>query len=149
MSEYLKNRREQKLGKNKEFVVSVSKLQSIFNKYIRLRDRDLGCISCGSFNEIQAGHFYNVGHYSWLRFDENNVHSQCKRCNYFLRGNLLQYRPRLINKIGAIPFEQLEIRSQIKQVKKYGKFELEQLIKYYQQKIKALNNTEKRRGKAA
>jgi hypothetical protein len=136
---YLLERLKQKQGmKTKKTVVSVGKLQSVFNKYIRLRDEGLGCISCGSFNEIQAGHFYNVGHYSWLRFNENNVHSQCKRCNYFLRGNLLPYRENLIKKIGTVPFEQLEIMSKIKQVKKLGGFELEHLIKYYQQKIKEL-----------
>lgn len=129
--------KEQSVGK------LLGKLQSVFNKYIRLRDENLGCISCGSYNEIQAGHFYNVGHYSWLRFDEDNVHSQCKRCNYFLRGNLLPYRVNLIKKIGTVPFERLEIRSQLRQVKKYGRFELEQLIKYYKQKIKAIEGQAK------
>jgi hypothetical protein len=118
--------------------VLTKKLERVFNAYIRERDKELGCISCGSFNEIQAGHFYSAGHFSWLRFNEDNVHSQCKRCNYFLRGNLLPYRERLIKKIGTIPFQQLEIKSQIRKVNKYSRFELEALIIYYRDKIKTL-----------
>ena len=114
------------------------KLETVFNEFIRKRDEGLGCISCGSFNEIQAGHFYNVGHFSWLRFNEDNCHSQCKRCNYFLRGNLLPYRENLIKKIGEEKFKLLEIKSSIRKISRYSRFELEVLIEYYKTKIKEL-----------
>lgn len=114
------------------------KLQRVFNEFIRLRDKDLPCISCGSWNDLQAGHYYPAGHYSWLAIDEINVNHQCLRCNYFLSGNQVQYRIGLINKYGKEAVEKLEIRAQIRSVNKYGRFELEQLIKYYQQKIKEL-----------
>jgi hypothetical protein len=126
------------MKKVKSVGVLTKKLERVFNAYIRERDKELGCISCGSFNEIQAGHFYSAGHFSWLRFNEDNVHSQCKRCNYFLRGNLLPYRERLIKKIGTVSFQKLEIKSQIRKVNKYSRFELEALIIYYRDKIKTL-----------
>lgn len=114
------------------------KLETVFNAYIRERDKNLGCISCGSFNEIQAGHFYSVGHFSWLRFSEDNVAGQCVRCNYHLHGNQLNYRMGLIKRIGKERVEKLELKAHLRQVNRYSRFELEVLIKYYHDKVKLL-----------
>lgn len=78
-------------------------LEYWFNRFIRLRDADLPCISCGTveFVKYDAGHFWPAGNYSFLRFHEDNVHKQCSNfCNKNKHGNLGEYRPRLINKIG-------------------------------------------------
>lgn len=72
-----------------------------FNKWIRKRDEGEPCISCGSSNTSEASHFYSAGHYNHMRFLEDNVHLSCRRCNYFLSGNLLEYRKRLEPKIGV------------------------------------------------
>lgn len=114
------------------------KLQRIFNEFIRLRDKGEGCISCGSFNELQAGHYFSAGHYSWLRFDEINVNHQCKRCNYFLSGNQAQYRIGLLKKYGQKTVEQLEVKAQIRKVSRWSRFELEALIDFYKNKSKEL-----------
>jgi hypothetical protein len=87
------------------------KAQNVFNAYIRKRDEGMGCISCGSYNQIQAGHFYSAGNHNNLRFDIHNVNSQCKKCNYFLSGNLLEYRKNLIVKIGLEAVEKLDMLS--------------------------------------
>lgn len=87
------------------------KAQTVFNAYIRKRDEGMGCISCGSYNEIQAGHFYSAGNHNNLRFDIHNCNSQCKKCNYFLSGNLLKYRENLIVKIGLEAVEKLDMMS--------------------------------------
>ena len=76
-----------------------------FNRFIRLRDKDKGCVSCDSYTFSDAGHFYSAGHYPPLRYNENNVHGQCKRCNYFISGNLVEYRKRITNRI---PVEKLK-----------------------------------------
>ena len=62
-----------------------------FNPYIRLRDRDLPCVSCGrSDSEIDysgvggkwdCGHYKTRGAFPELRFDERNAAKQCKKCN--------------------------------------------------------------------
>ena len=107
-----------------------------FNLWIRERDKELGCISCGSYNQIQAGHYYSAGHYEMLRFNEDNVHSQCLRCNYFLSGNLTHYRENLINKIGIERVEQLDILAKInkrQRTKVYDRFTLIEIIKKYAQ----------------
>ena len=84
--------------------------QTVFNKWVRLRDKDLKCVSCGVAKTVQwhAGHYRPVGGYPHLRFDENNVHKQCSRCNDRLSGNLQAYREVLIGRIGIEEVERLE-----------------------------------------
>ena len=116
-------------------------LQVIFNTFIRLRDKNLGCISCGTQKETikyDCGHFFSVGGFPNVRFDEDNCHRQCSNnCNVNLSGNIHEYRPRLIEKIGLERFEALEFRAR----NKSGKLsipEIEEKIRYYKEKIKEL-----------
>ena len=105
------------------------KAQDIFNKWIRERDKDLGCISCGAIGS-QAGHYFSSGHYSSLTFSEINVNLQCTRCNMFLHGNLIHYRQGLIKKYGEKKIIQLEEDSRYG-IKKYSRQELEEIIMKY------------------
>jgi ribosomal protein L44E len=84
--------------------------QTVFNKYIRLRDAELPCVSCGRFHEGQwhAGHYLSVGSHPELRFNEFNVWRQCMPCNSHLSGNQVNYRIELINRIGLEKVEWLE-----------------------------------------
>lgn len=111
--------------------------QKVFNTYIRMRDKGLPCISCGTTNDIQyhASHFKPAGGYSYLRFDENNVHKSCSRCNSQLAGNLIPYREALIKKIGIEEVERLE---QPNQIKTWSVEEYQEIIKKYRQKTKEL-----------
>lgn len=79
------------------------------NAFIRTRDAQLPCISCGRYHQGQwhAGHFYSVGARPELRFDEQNIHKQCQPCNMHLHGNLALYREGLIERIGAEEFAEL------------------------------------------
>lgn len=88
----------------------LKKAQAEFNKFIRLRDRDLPCISCGRFHQGQwhAGHYKTTKAHPELRFDENNVHKQCSVCNNHLSGNIADYRQGLLAKIGADALDKLE-----------------------------------------
>ena len=109
--------------------------QIVFNKYIRLRDEGLKCISCGSIpKKVNAGHFWNANNHWNVRFDEDNVHVQCERCNSFLSGNLLEYRKNLMTKIGLEKFNQLEAKAKV--TRKFTKDELRELINIYKEKIK-------------
>ncbi len=81
---------------------------TLFNASIRERDKDLPCISCGKYNQLQAGHYYSAGKHELLRFEEDNVHGQCIKCNYYLSGNLIKYREGLIKKIGIERVERLD-----------------------------------------
>ncbi|MED8103984.1 recombination protein NinG [Escherichia coli] len=87
----------------------IRQAQQAFNAFIRYRDRDLPCISCGRHHEGQyhAGHFRTTGAHPELRFDEDNCHKQCAPCNNHLSGNLTAYRPALIARIGQARFDAL------------------------------------------
>lgn len=75
-----------------------------FSKWIRARDKK--CVTCGSRNTLQAGHFWH----NCLDFDEININAQCARCNKWLSGNLAVYANYLIDKYGIKEFKDLEKR---------------------------------------
>ena len=114
----------------------LNKTQLYFNRYIRIRDEGQPCISCDSYNTYTASHFYNVGHYPTLRFNELNCHISCIRCNKYLHGNLLEYRKRLIDRIGMDKFSELEVlKGWDKRVNhKWNRLELIEILEIYKAK---------------
>ncbi|NIG74969.1 recombination protein NinG [Klebsiella sp. Ap-873] len=84
--------------------------QRVVNDYIRERDRELPCISCGTWVTVQweAGHYRSRGKASHLRYNEDNIHKQCHHCNTALSANQQQYRIFLIEKIGVQRVEAIE-----------------------------------------
>jgi len=109
-----------------------TKAQASFNRYIRLRDENKGCVSCGvslKGKKYDAGHFYNSNNHWSLRYDEANVHAQCVKCNRDLHGNLLEYRQKLKQRIGAMELERLEM--QAKETRKYTREELQAIHEKY------------------
>lgn len=89
---------------------SVSKLKkkadALFSHYVRLRDADrygVGeCITCGvrkPWQELQAGHFIKRS-VSLLRYDDENVNSQCYQCNVLKYGEQYRYAKELDLKYG-------------------------------------------------
>jgi hypothetical protein len=84
--------------------------QAAVNEYVRLRDAHLPCISCDSLpsdhdlmtgSRWDAGHYRSVGACPELRFEPLNIHRQCVKCNRNLSGNAVEYRIRLVLRIGA------------------------------------------------
>ena len=123
-------------------------LQKVFNKFIRERDSDgirFTCISCGEtkpVDQMNAGHFFAVGGYDGLRFDEDNVHGECAYCNCWNESHLIKYTINLQAKIGLKRFNELLERAQaykrIGQVSflnriesKWYRPDIEELIKHY------------------
>lgn len=84
--------------------------QQWFNAWVRERDAESPCISCGRHHKGQyhAGHYRTVGAYPALRFNPDNVHKQCSACNEHLSGNIVEYRKGLLAKIGAERLAKLE-----------------------------------------
>jgi hypothetical protein len=84
--------------------------QAAFNEFIRLRDKDLPCVSCGRHHQGQyhGGHYRPVGANPELRFEPLNVWKQCAPCNNHLSGNLVNYRVSLLQRIGVEMVEWLE-----------------------------------------
>lgn len=127
----------------KESVKTLSQYESeakkSFQKWIRLRDKDKPCISCGnpSQEDRAGGHFYSAGMHSGLMFNSFNCHSQCNTyCNKFLSGNLLEYRKGLINRFGEDFIQGLDQLAIEFRNYKYTKIELKEIKKMYDTKIK-------------
>ena len=84
--------------------------QQAFNQWVRLRDADKPCISCGRHHEGQyhAGHYLSVGARPELRYEPLNVWKQCSPCNTHLSGNAVLFRQALVREIGLERVEWLE-----------------------------------------
>ena len=132
--------KKDKVKKQKEDLLTVSdylKLaQQVFNKWVRLRDKDQGCISCGAKlgAKYDAGHFWSAGGHSSVRFHPDNVHAQCVACNQHKHGNLIAYQEGLIKKIGFEKYHQMTKLAH--STRRYTKEELKELIVTYKKKIK-------------
>ena len=91
--------------------------QSAVNSYVRARDSGKPCISCDKPDNGQhqrhASHYRSVGACSQLRFNTFNIHASCATCNSVLSGNLLEYRIRLVNKLGIDRVAWLERQNDI------------------------------------
>jgi len=114
------------------------KAQKACNAYIRERDHIKPCVSCGTTKDIQycAGHFKTRGAHSELRFNEYNIFKQCNQnCNLKLSGNIVNYRPELIKRIGIKHVEFLEASHT---PYKYSLDELREIELYYKDKLKEL-----------
>ena len=113
--------------------------QTAFNAYIRERDKDEPCISCGRHHEGQyhAGHYRTTGANPELRFDEDNVSKQCAPCNDHLSGNIENYTPRLIEKIGQERFDRL---MGVHELPKWKREDYERIRDEYRLKLKELKS---------
>jgi hypothetical protein len=113
-------------------------LQVVFNTYIRKRDEQKGCISCGVSligKKFDAGHYFSCGGYPNVRFEEINVHGQCVHCNQHKHGNIHEYTERLPKRIGIEEFEALKERAHMLS-NKLTIAEIKEKIKYYKNKLK-------------
>ena len=86
-------------------------LQKLVNKYVRLRDLKDACISCEKpaswGGQWHCSHYYAVGSSSFVRFNLWNLNKSCSVCNTHLSGNIGEYTPRIIEKIGQDRFDWL------------------------------------------
>ena len=120
----------------------LSELQAVVNKYVRLRDAGLGCVSCDKppnwHGQWHASHYYSRGHSSALRFNLWNIHKSCSVCNSHLSGNIGEYTPRLVKKIGQERYDWL--LSHKSDIAEYDIDWLERAIKVTKRAIKRLES---------
>ena len=88
------------------------KAQAVFNRWVRLVDARMPCVSCGhpddGSRQRHASHYRPAGPNPALRFEPDNTWASCARCNSHLSGNLTAYRLELIRRIGIERVEWLE-----------------------------------------
>ena len=109
----LKERKE-KLKTRRDYL---KEAQAAFNRYVRIRDEERPCISCGSLLQEQkqggvrdCGHMLSRGAYpdARHRFGLDNTASQCVKCNRFLSGNVANFRKGMIARWGVHRIEAME-----------------------------------------
>ena len=118
----------------------MKRAQSAFNAWVRERDRDQPCISCGRHHQGQnhAGHYRPAGSNPELRFEPDNCHKQCAPCNSHLSGNLTKYRQALIAKVGLERVEWLEGPHE---PKRYRRDDYQAIESEYKAKLKEINGS--------
>lgn len=128
--------------KNKPLSKLKAEAQAAFNAYIRERDYHHPCISCGAMGLIQkwggvwdAGHYRTIGAAEHMRLVEDNCHKQCVECNRHLSGNHVEYRKRLIDRIGLSRVEAIEHDNT---VRKYSRDDLKAIKQLYSRKAREL-----------
>ncbi len=113
--------------------------QDVVNRYVNLRDWGKPCISCDkphTYGSVRnASHYKSRGAYSAIRFNLWNIHSSCYRCNKELSGNIGEYRPRLIAKIGL---EKVEFLENHQRSRKYSIEYLQRIKRIFAKKARRL-----------
>ena len=119
----------------------VKKIDKLFSLYIRNRYSKNGkakCFTCGKVDDIKklhAGHFMSRKHYS-TRWDETNVQVQCPKCNLFGQGEQYAFGKLLDIRIAEGKAEELQELSRT--TVKYMRYEYEDMIKHYKEKVNAI-----------
>jgi hypothetical protein len=92
--------------------VLADRAQEVMNRYCRIRDAFQSCISCDRPSswggQWHASHYKSRGANSALRFHLWNLNKSCSVCNNHLSGNIGEYRPRLVVRIGARKVDALD-----------------------------------------
>lgn len=124
------------------FEMKTSKADKYFSLFIRLRDADENglarCCTCGKLIDVKysdCGHYIKRQHMA-TRFDERNCACQCKRCNAFEQGRDTEFADFIEKKYGGSVLIQLKLAG--RSTKKFNKFELDQIAKYYKQAAEKL-----------
>ena len=85
-----------------------TRLWDLMSLYIRLKESDelgyVSCVTCGKtsyFRDgMQAGHWVPKKKGNAIYFLEDNIHTQCVRCNHFESGNLRAYDDFMLRNYG-------------------------------------------------
>lgn len=111
--------------------------QVAFNAWVRERDRDLPCVSCGRHHQGQyhCGHYRTVAGSPALRYEPLNCAKQCAPCNNHKSGDIVNYRIELVKRIGAGKVAWLEGPHE---PKRYTIEDLKAITADYRQKLREL-----------
>ena len=111
----------------------------LFSRYIRFKDASKGYIRCITCNKIEPPEDCDAGHYisrefMTLRYDERNVHPQCRKDNRFKEGLKDEYALALIRMYGPDILE--ELNKEKHGFKNYSVLELKEMRKDYRKLLK-------------
>jgi hypothetical protein len=147
----LKRRQEKERQERKELKVRkinaqpkkywIKQAQQAVNAFVRARDSNLPCVSCGTYSAAQwdAGHYRTTAAAPQFRFDPRQIHKQCSVCNQHKSGNIVPYRVELIKRIGIETVEAIENNHERRS---YSVEELKSIRDYYRLELKRLKETQ-------
>ncbi|CRE89686.1 TPA: recombination protein NinG [Yersinia enterocolitica] len=147
----LKRRQEKEREERKELKVRkinaqpktywIKQAQQAVNAFVRARDSNLPCVSCGTTSAAQwdAGHYRTTAAAPQFRFDPRQIHKQCSVCNQHKSGNIVPYRVELIKRIGIKAVEAIENNHERRS---YTVEELKGIRDYYRLELKRLKETQ-------
>ena len=112
----------------------IKKLDTIFSRYIRLRNAKneiAECVTCGkkdNYKRLQAGHFISRKNYN-TRWDPTNVQVQCVACNVYRYGEQYKFGKWLDHRFGIGTTDELYNKGQL--IRKFSDDEIQDKIDYY------------------
>jgi hypothetical protein len=99
------------------------------NKLAKLIDENKPCISCGSYEPLEAGHYKSVGAFANMQWYIHNIHGQCHYCNQHLSGNQKAYRIGLERRYGSEYVEMIESFNANNKLLKLNRYDISEMIK--------------------
>jgi hypothetical protein len=129
---------EQEHRNEKKLKASLLNTKVQVHEYVRLRDKGKNCISCGTAwtPDFQCGHHYKSETFTTLRFNLDNLHGQCQRCNLFLEGAFDNYALNMPFRIGIKKYNDLQSLASID--KQFSKVWNLENLKEIREKVKKL-----------
>jgi len=130
------------LTKIKSIKTLKATLWKLCSEYNRRKDADEdGIVKCCTCNTRQHWKKHDAGHYipktfEAMRFEDKDIHAQCKTCNWLNQGMEVEYKKFIIEKYGEETEQMLQIKK--RNPVQWFPFMLEALITEYKDKIKEL-----------
>jgi hypothetical protein len=114
--------------------LSKKKADTYFAQFIRLRDKDKPCITCGQFkSDKDCGHFISR-RFDSTRYDEKNANGQCLTCNRFQYGNQYAHGKAIDKLYGEGTADSLHLKSRM--MSNRNQYDYEVIAETYREKIK-------------
>ena len=85
----------------------VKKLDALVSQIVRIRDKK--CVVCNSTDKLGCGHLFTRRYYS-TRWDLQNCHAQCWKCNFSHEHDPYPFTNFYINKFGKPSLDALHAR---------------------------------------
>lgn len=140
----MKPKAKKKKKRSKSIGTLLNECANLVQKYVRLKACDsnlyVTCVTCGKrghYKEMDGGHFISRK-YVATKLLEENIHPQCKYCNLHLRGNLIRYTLYMQEMYGKDFINELERMKN--EGRKWMRYEVEELIEDYKNKIRGLED---------
>ena len=111
----------------------------LYSRYIRVKEADrygyCTCVTCGKrdfWRDVDAGHYVNRDDWP-TRYEDRNVHAQCRACNRFHGGRISRYAVYLTERYGDDVL--FELDQQSRKVKTFTLTDLKDWCKIWKAEI--------------